>query len=261
MAKPKTFKAIRPNAGLEALYRKRISRLVEQMAKSVTFHVKRAYAGNTPLIAQDALPATTLRKVLRDLRRRWEAQFAEAAPRLARYFATRIENRNRLDLKRILKDGGFSVKMTLSPAQRDILEATVTENVSLIKSIPEQYFTQIEGAVMRSVSAGRDLSTLSRNLQRHYGVTKRRAALIARDQNNKATAMLTKARQEELGLNKAVWQHSHAGKKPRPTHVAMDGKTYDVRKGMYDKAVGEWVFPGQLINCRCYSKTIIPGLS
>ena len=100
---------------------------------------------------------------------------------------------------------------------RDALEATVAENVALIKSIGSQYLTAIEGHVMRSITVGRDLAPLARRLEFQYGVTRRRAALIARDQNNKATAVITRERQNELGI-KAIWLHSAGGKvRDRPT--------------------------------------------
>jgi SPP1 gp7 family putative phage head morphogenesis protein len=114
---------------------------------------------------------------------------------------------------------------------------------------------------MRSVQSGRDLQQLARDLQREFGVTKRRAALIARDQNNKATAVFTRTRQLELGMTRAVWMHSHGGKEPRKTHLKMDGRGYDTRRGMWDPAESKYIFPGELINCRCVSKTIVPGVS
>jgi hypothetical protein len=46
------------------------------------------------------------------------------------------------------------------------------------------------------------------------------------------------------------------GEKPRPEHVKMDGKTYNITKGMWDR-----IFPGELINCRCTGRPIIPVLS
>jgi SPP1 gp7 family putative phage head morphogenesis protein len=147
----------------------------------------------------------------------------------------------------------------MTPAMRDIIQATVHENVSLIKSIPRQYLTQVEGLTMRSVQSGRDLGFLAKGLQKQFGVTKKRAALIARDQNNKATTMLNRARQTELGITEAIWVHSSAGKKPRPTHVKMNGKRYDVSEGMYDSHEGRYVLPGELINCRCTSRSVIPG--
>jgi SPP1 gp7 family putative phage head morphogenesis protein len=161
----------------------------------------------------------------------------------------------------ILKKAGFTVKFKMTPAMRDIMQATISQQVSLIKSIPSQHFTNIEGLVMRSVQKGGDLAQLTKDLREQFGVTRRRAVIIARDQNNKATSSMTRARQDELGISEAIWVHSGAGKHPRPTHVAMSGKTYDVRKGMWDPAVNRWIFPGEEINCRCISRSVIPWFS
>jgi uncharacterized protein with gpF-like domain len=54
--------------------------------------------------------------------------------------------------------------------------------------------------------------------------------------------------------------HSHAGKVPRKTHVKNHGKQYDIAKGWYDPHEQQRVWPGSLINCRCFSKPVIPGL-
>ena len=114
---------------------------------------------------------------------------------------------------------------------------------------------------MRSVQTGWDLGQLTTDLQAQFGVTRRRAAFIARDQNNKATASMTRARQDEVGITQAIWGHSGGGKHPRPTHVAMNGKKYDVRKGMWDPAVKRWIFPSEEVNCRCFSRPVIQGFS
>jgi len=72
---------------------------------------------------------------------------------------------------------------------------------------------------------------------------------------------MTNARQADLGIREAIWMHSHAGKKPRPEHVKMDGKTYNITKGMWDPHEKKWIFPGELINCRSTGRPIVPGLS
>jgi uncharacterized protein with gpF-like domain len=117
--------------------------------------------------------------------------------------------------------------------------------------------------VMRSVQTGRDLGRLAKDLQKQFGVTKRRAALIARDQNNKATASMTRVRQVQLGITEAIWVHSGAGKHPRPTHVkaGRDSVRYDVSKGWFDPDAKQWIWPGILVNCRCVSKPVIKGFS
>ena len=193
--------------------------------------------------------------------RRWQARFDEASERLAEYFSTAIEQRSSTAMRKILADGGWTVRFTLTPAMRDVFQATVNQNISLIRSIPQEYLADVEGMVQRSVQTGRDLGKLSSDLQAKYGVTRRRAALIARDQNNKATSAFTRVRQQELGIEKAIWMHSHAGEKPRPTHVKMDGEEFEIKKGMYDRDEGEYVWPGQLINCRCTSRPVVEGFS
>ena len=149
----------------------------------------------------------------------------------------------------------------MTPATRDIMQATINQQVSLIKSIPSRYFTQIEGIVMRSVQIGRDLGQLTTDLQDQFGITKRRAAFIARDQNNKATASMNRARQDEIGVTEAIWVHSGGGKHPRPTHLkaGREKTRYDIKEGWLDPALGRHIFPGEEPNCRCVSKSIIPG--
>jgi SPP1 gp7 family putative phage head morphogenesis protein len=257
----KVLSVVRPNAGIEQAYRKRMQALIAEMDNSVRYWLRAAYRANEPVMAQDRTPADELRDAIRKLARRWQKNFDEAAPQLAEYFAQSVASRSSGALKAILKKAGFTVKFKMTRAMRDVMAATVGQQVSLIKSIPSRYFTNIEGLVMRSVQTGRDLGRLTQDLQQQFGVTRRRAAFIARDQNNKATASMTRARQDELGITQAIWVHSGAGKHPRPTHVAMNGKKYDVNKGMWDSAVNRWIFPGEEINCRCISRSIIPGFS
>ncbi|MBZ9698725.1 MULTISPECIES: hypothetical protein [unclassified Mesorhizobium] len=154
----------------------------------------------------------------------WTKRFDVASLQLGDYFALSVEKRSSQALRKILRDGGISVEFKMTAAMRDVVDATVHANVSLIKSVPSQCFDQVEGALMRSVQTGRDLAGLVAELERYSGITKRRAAFIAVDQNNKATAAFNTARQLELGIDEAEWHHSGGGKEPRPTHVAAGRK-------------------------------------
>lgn len=260
----KTFKPVHPAISLEIEYRRKIECLIDAMNKSVLYWLRASFKANEPevtALAQDALPATVLRKAVRKLARRWQRDFNTAAWDLGNWFGRRVYQRSTRTLHKILKQGGWTVDLKLSAAQRDILHASINENVSLIKSIPSQYFTQVEGMVMRSVTTGRDLHQLTTDLQRNFRVTRRRAELIARDQNNKVNSSLQRARQIELGIEKAVWVHSGGGKHPRPTHVRQNGKEFDIVQGWYDPTERKYIHPGQLINCRCVSRSVIPGFS
>lgn len=268
--KPKAVAPVRPNAGVQAAYQRKLDRLIDEMQRSVVYWVSAAYRAKPPEMAGDMAPeggfgayagspATLMREVTRRLARRWQRRFDEAAPELAKYFATAATDRADGALKATLDKAGFTVKFRLTAEANDVLQATVGENVALIKSIPAQYMTQVQGAVMRSVTAGRDLGSLTKALQEQHGVTKRRAAFIARDQNNKATASINRVRQQALGITEATWLHSGAGKHPRPTHVANSGKPYKIAEGWYDPALKRNIWPGTEPNCRCVAKSIIPG--
>ncbi|MGJ4855519.1 phage minor head protein [Labrys sp. La1] len=259
----KVLRPVHPNAGIEAEYQRRLNRLIGEMHRSVLYWLSSAYRANQPRIAADETPADALRRAMRDMASRWLKRFDEASAKLAEWFGQSVQNRSSAALKKILKDGGISVEFKMTPAMRDVLDATVNQNVSLIKSIPQQYLGQVEGAVMRSVQTGRDLATLSKELEARFGVTKRRAAFIARDQNNKATAALTRARQLELGLDEAVWVHSGGGKHPRKSHqkAGREKTRFPIAEGWFDPEVGRKIIPGELINCRCVSKAVIRGFS
>lgn len=260
MKNEKVLRPVHPNVGVEMEYRRRMTVLLEQMHKSVMYWIESKYRNNEPAIAMDGpTPSVQLRMTIGKLRKQWLKRFDQASRELAEYFAKDVSERSDAQLRSILKKSGISVKWRMTPAQRDIMEATVQANVSLIRSLPQEYMKNIEGAVMRSVQTGRDLGALSKELQEKFGVSKRRAALISRDQNNKATSAFQRARQQELGITEAVWMHSHAGAEPRPTHVKMNGKKYDISEGMWDDDEKAYVWPGQLINCRCTSRSVIPG--
>lgn len=257
----RTLRPARPNAGVEALYRRRLLEEIDRMVFSVRHWLEVAYTSHPPAMATDAVPADELRTVMARLSRQWLHRFDDLADWLANYFAQDAADRSTRSLESAMRRHGFTVRFSPSRRARDVIAATVNENVNLIRSIPRQYLKDVEGSVMRSVQTGRDLGQLASDLERHAGVTRRRAALIARDQNNKATAAIARVRQMELGIERAVWMHSHAGKKPRPTHVKMDGKKFSVKDGMYDPAEGRTIHPGELINCRCSSRPVLPGIA
>jgi Phage Mu protein F like protein len=255
-----TLAPIHPNLGIEAAYRKRLDALLDEMQASLVYWLKAGYRSNEPeMMAEDISPAAAMRGIFRRLARRWQRHFDTLAPELAAYFATAVKDRSDFALKVALKKGGMTVEFKLSPAMNDVLQATIGQNVALIKSISSEHLSAVEGAVMRSVQAGRDLGPLAKELETRYGVTKRRAALIARSQNNLATASVTRVRQLELGITEAIWVHSAGGKHPRESHIkaGRDKMKYDVSKGALID--GEYIFPGQLLGCRCVSKSFIPG--
>lgn len=258
MPKQKTARPVHANAGVRARYQRDLDKLVDEMAHSIEYWIEAAYKANPPSIAQDALPSKELAKRLNEVGKRWTKRFDDMAATIAERFIQSGKKATDSSMQQSFKDAGWTVQFKPTKAIRDAMNASVVENVSLIQSIPQQYLKNVEGTVMRGFTNGRDLKQISDELQKHYGVTKRRAAFIASDQANKLNATVTQARRIELGLFKAYWVHSRGGKTPRPDHVkaGADKLEFDVRQGAWIS--GEYIQPGYLPRCRCVSRTILP---
>jgi len=256
--KPKAARAVWPNAGVRQRYRRRLLSLIGEMAASVEYWLKAQRKVDPPVLAQDSTPAEQMREEVKRLFGQWTARFDETAPKVAEEFVKGQFRGTDAAMRMALRDAGWSIEFTMTDAMRDAFEASLAENVGLIRSIPAQYLRDVEGIVMRNYAAGRDLKSMVAEIRGRYKVASNRAWLIARDQSNKANSVVQKARQTELGITEAIWLHSHAGRTPRPTHVAMNGKRYEIAKGMYDSAVKKWILPGELISCRCVGRSVLP---
>jgi SPP1 gp7 family putative phage head morphogenesis protein len=258
MLKQVVARAIHANLGTAARYRRALVAAIASMVADVEAAVTGQRKADPPVLAQDASPSDQMQKQLRKLSSRWKKHFDDIAPTVAEVFLKQSFAGTNSAMRQALKSAGWSIEFQMTPAMRDAFDASLAENVGLIRSIPAEYLQQVEGIVMRGYSSGRDLQTMVRELKALYPKAKRRASLIARDQSNKANAVVQRARQKELGITEAIWMHSHAGEVPRPTHLAMNGKRYKVSKGMYDSAVKKFVFPGELVNCRCTARSVLP---
>lgn len=251
----KTLGPVRANAGIEAWYERQLNYMVGRMAKSVSYWMLAAYKQSG--MAGDALGPDEIAAELRKRGAYWQSAFDKIAKKLAKTFVERVRKYTDDRLKNEMRIAGFKVTFDPTPKMRETLAASIQEQVGLIKSIPQEYLTEVQGLVMRSAMRGRDVGTLAEELKHRHAITHRRANLIARDQNNKATATMTRVRQTELGIKEGIWNHSHAGKTPRPSHVRANGKRFDLKKGMLID--GEHILPGEKINCRCTWQPIIPG--
>ena len=260
MANPKTARPIHANAGIEAKFSKELQDLCKDFEHSVNYWVKAAYNKNPPkmeaLLAQDASTVTVLNKVFAELGKRWISRFDDMALKIATKYMTQTFKSSDNSFMQSLIDAGFAVEFKPSAVVKEALKASIAESVALIKSIPEQHLKDIQGLTMRSVMAGRDLKMFTEELKDKYGATTKRANLIAMNQCNRATATVRQARSLEAGITHGLWLHSHAGKTPRPSHLAFDRKEFDLREGAY--LDGEWVQPGEAINCRCSYRPILP---
>lgn len=241
---------------VEAKLHAALQRMTEEMTRATVRELVRLYRAPEAPMAMDASFTSMAAKLVRKLTEKFTALFTDKAGGLASAWANGINRQAAVGLGQSLKEvsGGVTLKTdVVSGAVGDVVKASIKQNVALIKSIPREYFLEIEGEVMRSIQSGKGMADLQPYLEKRGDITKKRAALIARDQTSKATTAINTARMQGLGVKKFKWLHSMGGKEPRPLHKNMlNGKVFSFDDPpVIDERTGEKGLPGQLINCRC----------
>lgn len=261
MAQPAVvFRPVAPAVSIRNDMASSLVGLVDKMHRSVLWWVRAAYRRRESEIVGDASPAVELEEVLTKTMRRWDDEFDELADTVAERFVRETNSLVVVALLAALRDAGFRrIPIRNTRRTNSIIQSIIKEIVALIKSIPRQYHTQVEGIIQRSLQRGRDLDYVASELVKRFNVTRHRAEFIARDQTNKATQAITAARWQDLGVDEGIWVHNAGGSKSyRETHVAFSGKRFSLSQGLYDSAVGYYVMPGELPNCKCTFRGVVP---
>lgn len=253
-----TGKPLAPPDAPEARFKRDLDKLVERMMRETEQEIRKLYRSPEAkqVVTTDASFTSEASRLVKALQSKFNVLFSERAGGLAEALTKGIDRQAANGLGESLKDlsGGVTFKTdVISGTVADVINASIKQNVNLIKSISSEYFTEIEGAVMRSIQSGRGMADLVPELEKRKEITKRRARLIARDQTSKATTAINKARMDGLGVKKFKWLHSGGGKEPRRLHKdVLNGKVFSMDDPpVIDERTGERGLPGALINCRC----------
>ena len=249
---------------LEVRYAKRLEALVAEMADSVQRELERFFkephAEEYFEEAMDASVSSQARILTNALMKKFNGLFSLAAPPIAEQHTKAVKKASTLSVKTSLKDiaKGLSFGANLSEETKQVLNASIVEQVSLIKSISMEYLSGVQGAVMRSISSGRGLADLAPFMEKHKEITQRRARMIAYDQTRKAYNNLNRASLQQLGLTKFRWLHTGGSKHPRKLHIQYNGEVFSFdNPPIIVEETGERGIPGQAINCRCRMQAVI----
>lgn len=254
---------LNPNASAEARYYKKLADLVRLMTDITAKSLERFYERPEAEVyfSQDASVAAQAKILLNAMWEKFENIFDIRSKPIADSVVKDAGQASQTSLKMSLKQlsGGLTLKTDiLSGPLKDIITASIAENVDLIKSIPAQYHKAVSGAVFRSITTGNGLKDLIPYLDRYKGITLRRARFIAEDQTRKAYNTINKGRLEQIGVGQYEWLHTGGSQHPRKLHQQMSGNIYSFDKPpIIDKRTGERGIPGQLPNCRCRMVPVI----
>lgn len=175
----------------------------------------------------------------------------ERVESLARTIAERTSRYQKEQLDRQVK-ATFGVDVLR--AEPDLARKSsgfVSENVALIKSIPNQYFDRVEAVVTRGINAAATPDQLAADIEREFEVSESRARLIARDQVGKYFAQVNQTRQEDLGVTHYIWRTVQDAR-VREGHLEREGERFSWDEVPPDAGGGEG-HPGEPIQCRCYA--------
>jgi SPP1 gp7 family putative phage head morphogenesis protein len=252
------------NAAIQLRYAKEIMALVRQMTQQTERELKQYFKTGKvedyfaqDSLGEDAKITPSAKSLTNALMKKFNNLFANKAPKLAVNMVDETNKTVSSNLQASLKQlsGGLTLNTKVMTDQfGDILASSITENVGLIKNISAEYMTQVQGAVMRSISTGGGLPGLIEFLKKQEGITVRRATNIAFDQTRKCYSNLAAERMKKIGVQKYTWRHSSGGQEPRQLHKHLDGKVFSFddppviqyAKGSQPEVRGK---PGDLINC------------
>lgn len=139
---------------------------------------------------------------------------------------------------------------TLEKPVRDF----TARNVGLIKSLKGEVLERLKRELGAALDSGARPPELAKMLQEQYGVARRKAEFIARDQVGKLYASLTQERHEKLGITRYKWR-TVRDNRVRPLHVKREGKVFE-----YDKPPHEDPTDGHAGHAprdRCWQEPIL----
>lgn len=241
----------------EIQYNQVLQRLVADVKADVDALVVPAIDARAPEYVQDAW-GEDMQAITNRLLEKWAAaSFIQLSERIAGGFVSTtlaaIDRQNK-------RSFGIDA-LQVSSKLRLSMQAAAIQNANLIRSIPEQYLKNVSNTVFANMRAGLLPAEIAKRLEDDYGVARRRARFIARDQTAKVNGELTKQRQIDAGYEYFRWATSRDGR-VRDSHERIARADVGYGPGIYrwddlpTNERGERIQPGSDYQCRCGARPI-----
>lgn len=131
-----------------------------------------------------------------------------------------------------------------------ILQEAIRANVDLIGSVNADNRTRVQAAIYDAFVNRRTKKDFTDALAKALGITKRRARLIANDQNHKLGIALTAFRNEQMGIKSYIWD-TMEDDRVRREHRDRQGRMFQWANPPWDG------HPGFPIACRCRAQPVV----
>lgn len=249
----RNLKPVKPSRIAELNYLSDLKILVRQLS-SIVIPELLAYIDNQPEVSADRAVDALGMSFVEKVRALWHRidkgklddyakdKAAKAVGRAKKAVDERLKAEIRksmnIDISPMLQGGDPRLSAALAKATSD--------NVNLIKSIPEFYFEKLESHLTKALINGVRHEGLKVIIKDTVpGIVENKAKLIARDQMSKINSSLNSIRQTSLGIQKYRWSTSK-DERVRPSHEEKEGEIFN-----WDNPPEDTGHPGEDINCRC----------
>lgn len=276
----RTPKPTKQSLSAQRFYRSQLMALLKEMNKDVRSELipsielaKRDYVADAWF--------DSILDVVQRLASKWAGRSMQSQmERIAMKSISMADAANRKDfIESINRSVGIDMSgMLRSESLDDYISITIRNNVSLIKSIPEQYFNELSQNIENNIRQGFTPANLEKSIREMINIrtfkpdgskstlaekVANRAKLIARDQTAKINGDLTRIRQKDAGITHFKWVTS------KDERVGDDHKLAARRRTKYGIGIYKWSegapegFPGNADrpNCRCTATPMIKGVN
>lgn len=148
----------------------------------------------------------------------------------------------------------------ISPRAAKEIPGLVDDMTGLITRMAADDLTRLREVIVEGLARRQSIGAIEDTLRASRGFTAARAKRVALDQSIKVNQGVQRANARDLGIKTAVWVHVPGQYSSRKTHIAFNGKRFNVNEGLFDSDVGEYTLPGVLPFCRCVCRYDIDEL-
>lgn len=152
------------------------------------------------------------------------------------------------------------IEPELSEDDKKAIAKAYTENMQdfVIKDFDEKRIPKMRENIAKFVLEGYRLDKVDEYLQKEYGIAKRKAQFLSRNETAILLAEVKKAHYQAMGFDKFIWK-CIGDARTRDLHRHLNNTTwYYDNPPIIDERTGQTGLPGETYNCRC---TAIPYAS
>lgn len=260
----------RPPSGAGMRYLKfllEIQRLIEGQVRDVIFPAlpdlvaqSRAERPDGLVVVFDATPTDTIERFVDGIRATLGQSIKPAELDIATGdVGAEISNHNAREMDRQIQSVVGIDAVAAEPWLASEMQAFRRENVNLIESIFETELGRMENIMISGQRRGLRVEVLRGQIEKQFGVSRSKAALLARDQTNKLNGQLTGLRQSALGIEEYTWRTS-LDDRVREMHRELNGTRHRWDDPPVTNPAGDRNHPGEDYQCRCYADPVIAPL-